>query len=143
MSLDALRAYEDSASESSEEAAAQWNGEVWEDANNWCKALLGLCNRVFGDDCKSGGEPYWGAPNDNAFLSMEEYRRGLPDDCLYEFAKLPYYSELQFAEYTPGRSATVSALLFGTGEKFGEWDAYTLFWPTHHSSALRELLVGE
>ena len=94
MSLDALRAYEDSASESSEEAAAQWNGEVWEDANKWCKALLGLCNRVFGDDCKSGGEPYWGAPNDTAFLAMEEYRRGLPDHCLHEFAKLPYYSEL-------------------------------------------------
>ena len=146
MSLDALQAYEDSASESGEEAAAQWNGEVWEDANEWCKALLGLCTRVFGDDCKSGGEPYWGAPNDSAFLAMEEYRRGLPDDCLYEFARLPYYSELQIAEYTPGRSATVSALLCGTGEKFGEWDAYTLFWPkpSHdHPSSLRELVVGE
>ena len=36
----------------------------------------------------------WGAPNDTAFLAMEEYRRGLPDHCLHEFAKLPYYSEL-------------------------------------------------
>ena len=60
MSLEALQAYDDSASESGEEAAAQWNGEVWVDANEWCKALLGLCTRVFGDDCSLVESPTGG-----------------------------------------------------------------------------------
>ena len=61
-------------------------------------------------------------------IELEEERRGLPRGSLQPFLRQPYLSDLPITEYTTCRNAKVEALLFGSGEKLGEWEAFTLFY---------------
>ena len=104
-----------------EASDVDWNGDVPDGAELWCKALHRLITRVLGDDCKSGGEPEWWSENDDLFIELEEERRGLPRGSLQPFLRQPYYNDLPITEYTTCRNAKVEALLFGNGEQLGDW----------------------
>jgi hypothetical protein len=55
----------------------------------------------------------------------------------------PYCSEVSITEYTTGRSAKVEGLLFGSGEKLGEWEAFTLFFVRPGAAQCRSLEVSQ
>lgn len=127
-----------------EAMAAEWEGHVPDDALMWNKALHGLISSVYGDGRATGVEPEWWSENDNLFVELEEERRGLPRGALEPFLRQPYYDTLVTVEYTTGRTARVEAILYGSGEKLGEWGAFTLFYAKpSDSKQLRSLECGQ
>ena len=128
--LAALQQYGGSDDSSDESTAEKWNGDVPEWTDEWNKSLHQLITSVYGDGRETGIEPLWEAGNDGEFLGWENYRRNLPHVDFEKLAWLPYYDTLNIAEYKTGsRNSVVEATLFGTGEKFGEWDAFMALIP--------------
>ena len=126
-----------------------------EDADPWTAALHTIISHVYGAGTEIAVEPQWWTDNDNTFTELEETRRGLPWRSLEPFTTMPYYSSMQIAEYTTGRAARVDGFLFGSGEKLGDWDAFTHFYaeayydkatgkPTMRSlECAQQVVVGE
>jgi len=143
MSLAALQEYNGENDGNDEEEAEEWDGSVPGDVPRWCKGLHRLITRALGDDCKSGGEPRWCLDNDYEFVEDEEERRELPPGSLQPFTRQPYLSDVPITEYTTCRSARVDGLLFGSGEKLGDWEAFTLFYVRPAHGKWRSLEVGQ
>lgn len=139
MSLAAICEYDDDDDGNGQE----WDGSVPDDVYPWCKGLHRLITRALGDDCKSGGEPTWRLGNDDEFIADEEERRELPRGSLQPFTRQPYQSDVPITEYTTCRSARVDGLLFGSGEKLGDWEAFTLFYVRPARGKWRSLEVGQ
>lgn len=124
--------------------AGKW-APIPKDADEWCVALHHLVSKAYGDGLQCGERaPQWKCNNDGEFLADEEERRGLPSGALMPFLELPYYDTLTTAEYTKGKK---KATLFGTGEKFGDWDAYHVFYVNASAQAttaqLQSMVVGQ
>jgi hypothetical protein len=131
--------------DSGEEDAAVWDGTVPDDADSWCAQLHRLISLVHGEGLETGVEPEWKTLNDMDFTESEEDRRGLPWCSLRPFLALPYkhLDEVTSIEYkTASRCPKLEALLFGTGETFGEWEAYTVYYPMA-DPAHQSLQVGQ
>ena len=99
-----------------------------DDTAAWCKQLHCIVNRIYGESGEApqySSDDYWYAENDNEFLYQEEERRGLTYGELDFLLYVPYAEKLVMVEYTSGRKAQVDAVLFGTGEKLGEWESFT------------------
>jgi hypothetical protein len=143
MSLAALQQDYDEDDADGEEEAEEWDGSVPEDVAPWCKGLHRLITRALGDDCQSGGEPWWYLSNDDEFIADEEERRGLPCGSLKPFSRQPYESEVTITEYTTCRNARVDGLLFGSGEMLGDWEYFTLFYVKPDCGQWRSLEVGQ
>ena len=129
--------------ESGEEDAADWTGAVPDDAEPWNKALHHLISCIYGDGQQTGVEPEWWTGNSDIFVDIEEERRGLPRGALQPFLRQPYNETLVTADYTSGRSAQVKATLFGSGEKLGDWDSFTLYYAKPDGEQLCSLECGQ
>ena len=95
--------------------------------------LFSLVSIVYGDGTEITKAPFWCAENDTEFLEYEEERRELPYGALRPLEYLPYMEHVETAVYKAGgrgKETKVDAHLFGTGERLGEWDAFTLFLAT-------------
>ena len=91
----------------------------------WCTALHHLVSQIYGDGLQCGAvAPEWWCENDASFLVDEEQRRGLPSGALRPLLDLPYYNAITMTEYRTKNKQL--ALLLGTGEKFGDWEAYSI-----------------
>lgn len=150
-SMDALAALQGHGSPGEEEVVAEdWDGRVPLDVTDWCKALHALISSVHGDGSETGIEPRWaklcpvanedkpfiinlgsGPENDGMFVEDEEKRRGLTYlHALCHFTSLPYLrpNDLVTMDYTTCKNDKREGILFGTGEQFGVWQAFTLFY---------------
>ena len=107
-----------------------YNGEMPHDADPWCKDLHRLVSKIYGEDRPGGDDPHWWAPdNDDVFLAWEAIRRKVPKDPLWLLSSVAYSdASMTMVKYVTGRNASVNGLLFGNGEKLGEWEAYTLLY---------------
>ena len=72
------------------------------------------------EDGATTGDPEDGLP----CSEHEEWRRNLPPQTL---DNLTWHSDEGTAEYRTGSDRKLVGVCFGSGEKFGSWDAYTLF----------------
>ena len=131
---------------SDSDSSDKWDGKPPADADPWCKSLFNLIERTAGLlTWWHGGadiEPNWWTENDTEFLEAEEERRGIPGGSLAPLENVAYHSDLHIEVYATGRTAKVDGLLFGKGEKIGEWDAFTLFFVNPSVSKLCTLGVG-
>jgi hypothetical protein len=142
MSLELLQAYNDSGGED----ATGWDGDVPDDAHQWCIELHAIISTVYCDGRGTNEEPYWWAQNDDEFVEAEEKRRELAAGTLQPFLQLPYSHNVTMSEVTShsGKKVTVVGYLFGTGEKLGDWDAFPLYFQKPDADGqLRSLQLGQ
>ena len=134
---------EEEVCDSPEEEVELWDGTVPEDVHPVGKELHRKISLVYGQNL-AAGEPLWvDAEYGEAFESGECIRYGFDwkKHGLDVFAR---HSDQVTAQYTTGRSHKVEGILFGTGEKCGEWDTFTLFHPMPMSgTAITRLEVGQ
>ena len=137
--MDLLHEYDDDGSGSD----VSWNGDVPDEVPLWCKGLHRLIVQVMGDNFLDGGEPEWWCSCDGEFAEAEEDRRELPRGSLTPLLRQPYQSDVPITEYTTCRNAKVEALLLGSGQKIGEWTAFTLLYAKPDGDKWRSLEVGQ
>ena len=135
--MESLKQYGSSGEDSgSEDSVASWAGDAPDDATPLCVFLHSLICRVYGEgrDVEAGKprRPCWyhEMSMDINWIDFETWRRGLLAGSLEPFMRLPYMkpSAITSVEYQPANSSRVDGWLFGTGEKLGQWDAFTLFY---------------
>ena len=127
-----------------------WAGEVPVNVSAWIAAEHRIICRVHGEQ-RECGRPDWDV-GDDYFHANEEERRGLPMYALYPInARLDNrllgvnvvpHSDVATEDYATGRHNTVEGVFFGSGEKLGDWNAYTLFVTTKDTKRVCNLAVG-
>jgi hypothetical protein len=115
-----------------------------DEKNRWCEALHRLVNEVLGDCPKRVRSSMWYYNNDDEFMEAEERRRGLLRGVLAPILRQPYYSDFKlFCDFKACKTTRGDGILFGTGEKLGEWDVFTLFFTKPQADKYYSLEVGQ
>ena len=129
-----------------EDNLEEWDGTVPPDAHPIAVELHCKISLVFGQNL-AGGEPDWGAASDyGAFESDEAMRYGFNGEDVHldktpfdVFAEHGHEGTAEYkAPYTHKKEGILFPKLGTSGEKYGEWDAFTLFHPVPASGTSLE-----
>jgi hypothetical protein len=89
--------------------------------------------------------PTFGTQDD--FIEAEEMRRGLSHGALMPLLRQPFYDKSpsfsSLSDFKLYKTARGDGILFGSGEKLGEWEAFSLFYTMPQKQVLYSLEIGQ